>query len=125
MIGHDPGYFVRWHLRSWSAGRDDFFHPDAVAAYVEAFSDPATVHATCEDYRAGASIDLEHDDADVDTRIACPLLITWGAKGKPQDLGEIWRRRATDVDAVPLPAGHFLAEELPDETAAVLLDFLA
>jgi haloacetate dehalogenase len=93
MIGHDPGYFLRWHLRSWSAGRDDFFAPEAVADYVAAFSDPATIHATCEDYRAGASIDLVHDAADVTGRA--------------------------------LDCGHFLAEELPDETAAALLEFLA
>jgi haloacetate dehalogenase len=123
LIGHDPGFFLRWHLRSWSAGRDDFFDPAAVAAYEAAFADPATIHATCEDYRAGATIDLEHDAADSGARIACPLLVVWGAKGKPQDLGAIWRARADDVRALSLPAGHFLAEELPDETAAALLAF--
>lgn len=125
LIGHDPEFFLRWHLRAWSAGRDDFFAPEAVAAYVEAFRDPATVHATCEDYRAGATIDLEHDAADRDRRIACPLLVLWGEKGKPQDLGAIWRDRGTEVTGRALPAGHFLAEEVPAETAAALAEFLA
>jgi haloacetate dehalogenase len=125
LIGHDPDFFLRWHLRAWSAGRDDFFAPEAVAAYVDAFRDPATVHATCEDYRAGATIDLEHDAADRDRRIACPLLVLWGEKGKPQDLAAIWRDRGTEVTGRALPAGHFLAEEVPAETAAALAEFFA
>jgi len=124
MIGHDPSFFLRWHLRNWSAGRDDFFDPRALAAYEEAFADPATIHATCEDYRAGASIDLLHDAVDRDRTLDCPVLVVWGEKGKPQDLGAIWRERAHDVRAVPLPCGHFLAEELPDEMAQALLAFL-
>ena len=127
LIGNDPELWLRWHLRSWSAGRDDFYDPEAVAAYVAAFSDPKSIHATCEDYRAGASIDLVHDRADVAAgrRIAAPLLVLWGALGKPQDLGAVWRERADHVTAVPLQAGHFLAEEVPQETAAALLDFFS
>ncbi|MEZ5098822.1 MAG: alpha/beta hydrolase [Thermoleophilia bacterium] len=125
LIGNDPEFFLRWHLRSWSAGRDDFFDPEAVAAYVEAFRDPATIHATCEDYRAGASIDLAHDEADLDRRIACPLLVLWGARGKPQDLAAIWRDKATQVEGQALDCGHFLAEERPDEVVAALRRFLA
>jgi haloacetate dehalogenase len=125
LIGHDPAYFLRWHLRSWSAGRDDFFAPEALAAYEAAFADPATIHATCEDYRAGASIDLEHDEADLGRRVKCPTLVLWGEKGKPAHLDEIWRRYAADVTGQALPAGHFLAEEVPDETAAALLEFFA
>lgn len=123
LIGHDPAYFLRWHLRSWSAGRDDFFAPEALAAYEAAFADPATIHATCEDYRAGASIDLVHDAADLGRRVECPALVLWGEKGKPADLDEIWRRYAADVTGKALPTGHFLAEEAPDETAAALLEF--
>lgn len=124
LIGNDPEFFLRWHLRSWSAGRDDFFDPAAVAAYVEAFRDPATIHATCEDYRAGASIDLVHDEADLDRRVECQLLVLWGARGKPQDLAAIWRDKATNVDGLPLDCGHFLAEERPDEVVAALRRFL-
>ncbi|MFQ5427094.1 MAG: alpha/beta fold hydrolase, partial [Gaiellales bacterium] len=92
--------------------------------YVEAFREPAMIHATCEDYRAGATIDLEHDRARLDRRITCPLLVVWGRRTKPGDLTEVWRRRASDVRGVGLPGGHFIAEELPEETAAALLEFL-
>ena len=125
LIGHDPAFFLRWHLRSWSAGRDDFFAPEALAAYEAAFADPATIHATCEDYRAGASIDLVHDAADLGRRVECPALVLWGEKGKPANLDEIWRRYAADVTGKALPTGHFLAEEAPDETVAALLEFFA
>ena len=125
LIGHDPEYWLRHHLRSWSAGRDDFYDPAAVAAYIAAFSDPASIHATCEDYRAGASIDLVHDRADLGRRIAAPLLVLWGLNGKPHDLGAIWRERADHVTGQGLHAGHFLAEEVPQETAAALLDFFS
>lgn len=128
LIGSDPEFFLRWHLRSWSAGRDDFYDPEAVAAYVEAFRDPAVIHATCEDYRAGASVDLEHDRADraAGRRIQCPLLVLWGANGKPHDVSAQWRPLADGpVTGRKLPAGHFLAEEAPQETAAALAEFLA
>lgn len=64
LIGGDPSFFLHWHLRAWSGGRDDFFSPQALAEYERCFRDAACIHATCEDYRAGASIDLEHDQAD-------------------------------------------------------------
>jgi haloacetate dehalogenase len=125
LIAGEPELFLRWHLRSWSGGVDDFFHPDAVAAYVEAFSDPATIHATCEDYRAGATIDLEHDAADRKQRVRCPTLVLWGARTKPGDLLAAWRERTTELEGHALDCGHFLAEERPAETAAALAAFLA
>lgn len=128
LIGGDPEFFLRWHLRSWSGGEDAFFDPAAVAEYVRCFGDPATIHASCEDYRAGASIDLVHDEADLDRRVTCPLLVLWGQKD-PNKAGwgmvEVWRERAEDVRGRPLPSGHFLAEERPEETVAELLTFLA
>jgi haloacetate dehalogenase len=127
LNGGDPSFFLRWHLRSWSGGRDDFFAPEAVAEYERCFADPACIHATCEDYRAGASIDLEHDEADLDRKLSCPVLVLWG-EGRLNlffDVLETWRQCAADVRVRPLPCGHFLAEELPGETAAELLAFLA
>ena len=125
LIGGDPSFFLRWHLKSWSGGVDAFFDSGALAAYEQAFSDPATVHATCEDYRAGATIDLEHDEADLERRIECPLLVLWGERTKPDDLVAVWRSWAVDVTGHPLPCGHFLAEELPEETLAHLQQFYA
>jgi len=96
-------------------------------AYVEAFRDPATVHAICEEYRAAATIDRAHDDADRGRRrIACPTLVLWsaeGAVGRYHPLA-LWREWADDVSGGPLDVGHFLPEEAPAETARLLLDFL-
>jgi haloacetate dehalogenase len=127
LIGGDPSFFLRWHLRAWSGGRDDFFAPQALAEYERCFGDAACIHATCEDYRAGASIDLEHDQADLDDKLACPLLVLWGEGRLDRhfDVLALWRERAADVRGRSLPCGHFLAEELPEETASELVSFLA
>jgi haloacetate dehalogenase len=95
--------------------------------YLRCFSDPATLHAMCEDYRAAATIDLEHDAADRGTKIQAPLLAIWGRRGAMErlfDVEALWRDRAVDVRGVGLPGGHWLPEELPEETYAVLMDFL-
>ncbi len=92
------------------------------------FRDPATIHASCEDYRAAASIDLVHDRADLERRIACPLLVLWGRHGlvgRLYDVLALWRERAADVSGRALDCGHYLAEEAPEETLAALLDFLS
>jgi haloacetate dehalogenase len=127
LIGGDPSFFLRWHLRSWSGGRDEFFAPDALAEYERCFADPACIHATCEDYRAGASIDLVHDEADLDRKVSCPLLVLWGEGRLDRrfDVLACWRERAVDVRGRSLPGGHFLAEELPEETISELVSFLA
>jgi haloacetate dehalogenase len=109
------------------AGNRNVFTPEAQAAYRRSMRDPATIHATCEDYRAGASIDLEHDAADADQRIRCPLLVLWGESGvvgRLYDPLAIWREKAVDVQGRALPCGHFLPEEAPAETLAALTDFL-
>lgn len=125
LIGNDPDYFLERMLRSLSGA--GAFTADALAEYRRAFRDPATIHATCEDYRAGASIDLEHDAADADAKVECPLLVLWGEKGvvgRLYDPLAIWRGKARDVRGGALPCGHFLPEEAPQETLAALLDFL-
>lgn len=131
LIAGDPEYFLRWMLARFSGVPEvfdtDLLAPDALAEYVAAFADPATVHATCEDYRAGAGIDLEHDEADLDRPLACPLLVLWGAQGFVATRGDVlgaWRRRALDVRGEAVPGGHFFAEQFPAETIAALLPFL-
>jgi len=126
MIGADPIWFLDGRLGGWGTGLDTY-HPDALADYRRCFADSATIHASCEDYRAGATIDLAHDEADMDHKIACPLLVLWGGRGlvdKWFDPLAVWRERADDVRGGAIDAGHFLAEEKPEETAAALLDFL-
>lgn len=102
--------------------------PDHVyAEYLRCYQDPATLHAMCEDYRAAASIDLEHDKADLDTKVRCPLLTIWGSKGAMDplyDVLESWRERASDVRGRSLAGGHWLPEQVPDELTAELLTFL-
>jgi len=127
LIGADPVYFLRRKLGGWGS---DLAHFDAnaLAEYERCFSDPATIHASCEDYRAAASIDLAHDIASEAQKIACPLLVLWGERGvvhrffKPLD---DWRAVAGDVHGRSLPCGHYIAEELPDETLQELTAFFA
>jgi haloacetate dehalogenase len=127
MIGADPLYYLHRKLGSWGTGVAHF-DPRAMAEYERCYSDPATIHASCEDYRAAASIDLEHDAQDADRRVACPLLVLWGEKGVVQRLFDPvsdWRAVANDVRGHSLPCGHYLAEEVPDATLAALEAFFA
>lgn len=100
---------------------------DVQLEYLRVRRDPATIHAMCEDYRAGASIDLEHDKADLDKKIACPLLALWGAKapmGRLYDVLSIWKERGTNVMGRSLTTGHNLQEDAPELVAAELRAFL-
>jgi haloacetate dehalogenase len=127
LIGAYPVYYLRKKLGAWAALDD--FAPEALAEYERCFSDPATIHASCEDYRAAASIDLAHDEADLDHRIQCPLLALWGGRGLMErhfDVLATWREKAAGpVTGRALDCGHFLAEERPEETARELLAFFA
>jgi haloacetate dehalogenase len=101
---------------------------EAFAEYLRAFTLPGAIHASCEDYRAGATIDLEHDAADLDHKISCPCLILWGQRGawpKLYDVLEVWRERATNVTGREMPTGHFIAEEKPDMLLEELNKFLS
>jgi haloacetate dehalogenase len=95
--------------------------------YLRTSSDPANIHAMCEDYRAAASIDLEHDEADLSRRIAAPLLTLWGEKGsmgRLYDVLGVWRERGTTVSGKGLPGGHNLQEDVPDQVVAELRTWL-
>jgi haloacetate dehalogenase len=125
LIGHDPAYYLRAKLRQW-AGDASAFDPRALAEYGRCFDNPACIHATCEDYRAAASIDLDHDEADLHRKIERPLLVLWGDQGfigRRYDPLACWRERACDVRGRAMSCGHFLAEERPQETLDELLAF--
>ncbi len=125
LIGADPEYYLRYSLGRWGLG-GDAFTPEAMAEYVRCFSDPATIHASCEDYRAGASIDLRHDEEDNGKMIDCPTLVLWaglGAMHKVYDVLDTWRERARDVTGRAIECGHFLPEEAPAETIEALAAF--
>jgi len=125
LIGGDPAYYLSRKLGGWGPAH---FDPRAYAEYERCFSDPATIHASCEDYRASATIDLEHDAADAGTKLECPLLVLWGEKGVVNRLFDPlanWRAVANDVRGRKLPCGHYLPEEAPEETCAELLSFFS
>ncbi|HEY7688605.1 MAG TPA: alpha/beta hydrolase [Dongiaceae bacterium] len=126
LIGANPDYFLD---RTFGRiGRRDAIDPRAIECYARAFRDPARLHAMMEDYRAGASIDLEHDRADRGRKLACPVLVMWGEKGvvgRNFDVLDIWRGFALDVRGGALPCGHYLAEEEPEATATRLLQFFS
>jgi len=125
LIGADPIYYLRRKLSGFSSPLD-IFDPRALAEYERCFRDPATIHASCEDYRAAATIDLEHDAADAHLRVEPPLLALWGERGVVHRLFEPivdWNQVARDVRGKALPSGHYLAEEVPEETLAELLAF--
>lgn len=127
LIGANPEYYLRKKLGQWS-GSQAGFTEEATAEYLRCFANPETIHASCEDYRAAASIDLEHDEADMARKIACPLLVLWGGRGlvgRAYDVLATWRERAAKVEGRALPCGHFLPEEAPDETYRALAAFFA
>jgi haloacetate dehalogenase len=127
LIGADPSFYLRTKIGAWSGGLGHF-DPRALAEYERCFNDPGTIHATCEDYRAAAGVDLEHDAADAGKRVTCPLLALWGDKGvvhRMFDPVADWRAVAVDVRGRALPSGHFLAEEAPEQTLAEMRAFFS
>ena len=128
LIGADPSYYLHKKLGGWGTSLETFA-PTALAEYERCF-DAATIHASCEDYRASASIDLVHDGGDVDEgrKVECPLLALWGKRGVMEgiyDVEAVWQEYADNVRGKPLDTGHFLAEERPEVTAQELKAFLA
>jgi haloacetate dehalogenase len=98
-----------------------------MAEYVRAFKDPRTIHSTCEDYRAAATIDLMHDQKDLRRKIRMPVLALWGKQGVIEALFDCladWREVASDVRGRALACGHFIPEEQPQELLAELRRFL-
>jgi haloacetate dehalogenase len=131
LIASNPDDYFGRTFKSW-AKKDapNPFDPRAVEHYLTAFRDPLRIHAACEDYRAGAYADFEHDKADREAgkKITVPLLALWGevaiASAAAPPL-EAWKAWASPVSGTPVRSGHFLAEENPGDTGAALTQFLA
>jgi haloacetate dehalogenase len=122
LIGSDPEYYFLGRRAT------NPFAPEALQEYLRCFRNPDTVHAICEDYRAGFTLDFPLDVADhaAGKRIACPTLVLWGRKGqleKHYDVLAVWRDWAADVQGQGLDCGHYLVEERPDEAYAALHAF--
>ena len=125
LIGNNAEFYLRSRLFRPTGGTGAIV-PEATSEYLRCFKDPATIHATCEDYRAGSTIDIEHSNADGKKRVECPLLVLWGERGtvgRLYDVMKIWREHAVNVTGKGLPAVHFLPEEIPDETLSALFPF--
>jgi haloacetate dehalogenase len=129
MIGADPVAYLRWKIGGWGSQGLAIFEPRALAEYERCFSRPEVIHGSCEDYRASIGIDLEHDRAAraAGQRIGCDLLALWGERGVVHALFDplaLWRAQcAGRVSGHAMPCGHYIAEELPAETAHELLAF--
>jgi len=127
MIGADPAFWLKGCLSRWSLGNEQAFSPAAMAEYVRCFSDPESIRASCDDYRAAAGIDLLHDESDAQRRIVCPLLVLWGAKGfvgRNYDVLALWQEKAVHVRGAAIDCAHFLPEEAPSEVAHCLREFI-
>jgi haloacetate dehalogenase len=127
LIGNDPDFFYETCLVGWGAARVEDFDAEMLADYRRCWRDKAMIHGSCSDYRAGASIDLEHDQADLGRQVQCPALAFWGAKGLMHKLFDIeaqWRRACANLKTASLPGGHFFVDQFPAETARILAGFL-
>ncbi len=128
LIGADPDAYID-AVMARRAPQPSPFTPEVQAAYRAALRSPGAVHAMCEDYRASAGIDLEHDRADRDAQRLCrvPLRVLWGELGiigRLFDPLREWRRVAEHVDGHALPCGHYIPEEAPDAVFDAVVDFL-
>jgi haloacetate dehalogenase len=127
LISNDPDFFYETCLVGWGATKIGDFDQELLAQYRRAWRQPAAIHGSCSDYRAAASIDLEHDKGDFDRKVQCPTLVFHGSAGVMAQLFDIpaeWRKRCTNVTARSLPGGHFFVDQFPSETAEVLIEFL-
>jgi haloacetate dehalogenase len=128
MIEHDPMFFIEKMMGNRHAGLSAFA-PEALAEYRRCIQLPGTAHSICEDYRAAATIDLEHDRADREAgkKLNQPLQVLWGANGiieKCFDAFALWRNVAIDVCGGTVPCGHYIPEEAPEDLLKESLDFL-
>ena len=127
LIGGEAEFFLRHQLAPLL--RDPAkLEPEVFADYLRCFRNPETIRATCAEYRAGASIDLEHDRADRGRKLTMPLLMLWGSRssqGSGYDVLGVWRDHAEDVRGQAIDSGHFIPEEAPDEAYRALREFFA
>ncbi len=126
MIGSDPKYYLQKKIKSWGRNKD-FITQEAFKEYLRCFSNPETIHASCEDYRASNTIDLLHDKKDYGTKIDTPLLVLWGSDafvGSHYNVLDVWKKYANNVQGAPISGGHYIPEEAPKETINSIIKFL-
>lgn len=128
MIGADPERYFESCVASWGASALDAFDPSQLAAYRTSWRDTDTIHGMCADYRVTLTQDLALDTADLAKQVSCPALVLFGADGamaQHYDIPATWADRLSDMQAKAIPGGHFFIDQNPDETSAVLQEFLA
>jgi haloacetate dehalogenase len=128
LIGAEAEYYLRHSFGLDRNPPSSHLEPDAFAEYLRVFRNPETIRATCDEYRAGASIDLVHDRADRGKKIGMPLLVLWGQRsgqGSGYDVLAVWREHAEDVRGHAIASGHFIPEEAPDDAYRALREFFA
>ena len=125
MIGADPEMF--WKQKCFYQSKEKVpFVSEALTEYLDAFANPEMIHASCEDYRAAASIDIEHDNADLGKKLKMPILTLWAKHGVIETCFnglKLWRMRAKKVEGEALDATHYMAEEIPEQVATRMSDF--
>lgn len=130
MIGGNAKAYLHAKLGGWGSGGLSHIEPQALAEYERCFCTPEAIHSACEDYRASAGIDLQHDRESraKDEKIACDTLVLWGARGVVNRLFkplELWQAQcAAKVTGQAVAAGHFIPEELPEQTSQALAEFM-
>ena len=128
MIAHDPNRFYETNLLGWGAATLEDFDPEQLAAYRVAWNDPEMMRASCDDYRAAARIDLDHDRKDIDTKVTCPTLILYGENGAMARLFDVpntWQEKCTHLQSQAIPGGHFFIDEHPEIVTTTLEKFLS
>lgn len=127
FIASDPDRYYEKSLLGWGGAALNAFDPEALAAYRAAWNDPETRRAMCDDYRAALDHDFALDAEDLHRKIDCPALVLYGADGamaKHYDVAATWADRLNDMQAKPIPGGHFFPDTHPEETLAALTAFL-
>ena len=127
LIGANPDFFYETCLVGWGAAKLADFDAAQVAEYRRHWRDPAAIHGSCSDYRAAATIDLEHDAADLAVKVQCPTLAFWGSGGLMHRLFDMqaeWQKRCANLTCATLPGGHFFPELFPNETAEQIMQFI-
>jgi haloacetate dehalogenase len=129
VIGNDPDLFYQACLVGWGATRLEDFDRKLLAEYRRCWRDPAMIHGSCADYRAAATVDLEHDAADLGRKVVCPTPVLYGAAGAMAgcfDIPAEWDKRCAEVRrAASLPGGHFFVDQFPEATADILFEVLS
>jgi haloacetate dehalogenase len=127
MIGADPDFFFETCFETWGKMPIADVPAAALEEYRRCWRDPAMIHGSCCDYRATATVDLDHDEADIGRTVECPTLALWGSEGFMHhcfDMADLWQKRCSHLRPETLPGAHFFVDQFPTETAEILVDFL-